>query len=143
MTFHPDPGLILQCDFSTGFKEPEMVKSGRPVIVVSPRMRGRADLVTVVALSTVAPDPVMQFHLQLPRACLPQLGHFQEKDTWVKGDMVYAVGFHRLDLIRLGKRDPQTNRRLYFRNRLGKEHMKQIYACIMHGMNMGHLVPHI
>lgn len=145
LTFHPEPGLILLCDFSTGFKEPEMVKSGRPVIVVSPRLRGREGLVTVVALSTAKPDPVMPFHFLLPQASLPQLGEYQGpgKETWVKGDMIYAVGFHRLELIRLGKRDPTTGKRVYFRNRLGRDHMKQVYSCIMHGLNMGHLCQHI
>ncbi|MAT66235.1 MAG: hypothetical protein CMN57_11400 [Gammaproteobacteria bacterium] len=143
ITIHPKVGQILLCDFSLGFKEPEMVKSGRPVVVLSPTMKGRPNLVTVVALSTEPPAPVMPYHLELPRAALPQLGRFQERPSWVKGDMVYTVGFHRLELIRVGKRDPRTGKRFYFTQRLGREHMRQIYGCVLHGLNLGHLVPHI
>ncbi len=119
-----------------------MVKSGRPVVVLSPPMRTRPQLVTVVALSTVAPDPVLPFHMRLPRASLPQIGKF-ERDTWVKGDMIYSVGFHRLDLIQLGKRDPNTGKRLYFTNRLGRENMRAIYTCVLHGLNLGSVAQYL
>lgn len=143
ITIHPKVGQILFCDFSQGFQEPEMVKSGRPVIVLSPEMKGRPNLVTVVALSTREPDPVMPYHMQLPPKALPQLGDFQRGDTWVKGDMVYSVGFHRLDLIKLGKRDPQTGKRQYFKDRLGRENMKRVFSCVLHGMNLGHLSEYV
>ena len=120
-----------------------MVKSGRPVIVLSPRLRGRSSLVTVVALSTVAPDPPQAYHLKLPRATLPQLGNFQTKDTWLKGDMVYSAGFHRLDLIQLGKRDPNTHKRLYFQNKLSRERMREVYGCVLCALNLETLVPHL
>lgn len=143
ITIHPKVGQILLCDFSTGFKEPEMIKSMRPVIVVAPQIQGRGDLVTIVALSTVAPSPVMAFHYKLPMQSMPQLNRFQEKDTWVKGDMIYTVGFHRLDLIKLGKRDPQSGKRIYFTQRLGRDQMTQIYKCMLHGLNLNHLVAHL
>lgn len=143
LTFHPRPGTILVCDFSKGFKEPEMVKTGRPVVVLTPQIDGRGKLVTVVALSTVAPDPVREFHCRLPRASLPQLGRFQDRDTWVKGDMVYSVGFHRLDLIQLGKRHPGTGKRMYFNQRLGREQMRRVYECVLHGLSLGHLCRHL
>ena len=143
ITFHPRVGQILYCDFSTGFKEPEMVKSNRPVIVVSPSMSGRDNLTTIVGLSTVTPDPVQLYHLQLPRACLPMLGQFQERDTWVKGDMIYSVGFHRLDLIKLGQKDRNTRKRLYFTRRLSRERMAEVYGCILHAINLGKLIEHL
>ncbi len=65
-----------------------MVKSGRPVIVLSCAPSGRAQLVTVVPLSTKTPDIIMPFHYQLPKSCLPQLGMFQQSDSWVKGDLI-------------------------------------------------------
>lgn len=119
-----------------------MVKSGRPVIVVSPVLAGRSQLATVVALSSVRPDPIQPYHLHLPRNCLPQIGAF-EKETWLKGDMIYSVGFHRLELIRLGKRDPATGKRLYFRNRLGRDTMRAIYGCVLYGLNLGTLTQHL
>lgn len=143
ITIHPKVDQILLCDFSSGFTVPEMVKPGRPVIVLSPSMAGRPKLVTVVALSTEPPEHVMPYHLSLPKGALPQLGRFQEKTTWVKGDMIYSVGFHRLDLIRLGKKDPQTGKRIYFTQRLSRERMKAVYGCVMHGLNLRHLAQHI
>lgn len=47
ITFHPKPGQILFCDFSSGFKEPEMIKNKRPVIVLSGPIKGRSNLVTI------------------------------------------------------------------------------------------------
>lgn len=106
-------------------------------------MNGRPNLVTVVALSTKQSQPVMPYHLELPLASLPQLKRFQEQASWVKGGMIYTVGFHRLDLIQLGKRDPSKGKRVYFKQRLGRERMKQVYSCVMHGLNLGHLAQHI
>lgn len=120
-----------------------MVKSKRPVIVLTPQMRNRADLVTVVPLSTVKPNPVMSYHYMLPKNCMPQIGMFQKDDSWVKGDMIYTVGFHRLNLIQLGQRDPATGRRIYYKNRLGRERMKEIYSCILHGLNLSILTKHL
>lgn len=129
------------CDFS-GFEEPEMVKE-RPVIVLAGPMKGRGALVTVVPLSTVEPPTLMPYHLKMPKQCLPKNGMFQERDSWVKGDMIYTVAFHRLDLIRVGPRDRRTGKRVYYLNVLSRERMRDIYACVLHGMHMGHLVAHI
>ena len=141
MTIHPRPGQILYCDFSAGFKQPELVKK-RPVVTLTPALDGRKGLVTVIGLSTVRPSPVRDYHVELPKTSLPMLGDFQTRETWVKGDMIYAVGFHRLDLIKLGGRDTNGKRR-YFTSRLSRERMRQIYACVLHGLNLGALVAHI
>lgn len=143
ITFHPSPGQILVCDFSTGFKEPEMVKNNRPVIVLTPGYKGRSGLVTVVPLSTKEPTGIMPYHYKLPRTCMPQVGRFQENDSWVKADLIYTVGFHRLNLIRLGNRDPNTGKRLCYQRRLSRERMKEIYTCVLHGLNLGSLSQHL
>ena len=130
ITYHPKAGQILMCDFSDGFKIPEMVKN-RPVLVLTPPMAGREKLVTIVCLSTVSPDPVQKYHYQLSKRSMPQLGLFQTKDTWVKADMIYTVGFHRLNLIQLNKRDPNTGKRIYFKQKLGRETMKVVYQCLL------------
>lgn len=72
---------------------------------------------------------------------MPMLRKYQENDSWVKGDMVYTLGFHRLDLILLGKE--ANGRRLYFKNKLGRDQMREIYQCILHGLNLGHLGMHL
>lgn len=138
LTIYPKIGQIIMCDFSVGFKPPEIVKE-RPVIIIGTRPGG---LVTVVALSTVKPDPVETCNLLLPKACMPQLGFFQEKESWLKGDMIYSVGFHRLDLIKLGKRGPD-GKRLYFKNRLSRERMKEVYTCVLHGLKIGHIAGYL
>jgi mRNA interferase MazF len=130
------------CDFTQGFKEPELVKH-RPVLVITPSMIGRPDLVTIVGLSTREPIPARNYHYMIPKNSMPQIGKFQEKDTWVKADMIYTVGFHRLNLIQLGKKDPHTQKRQYFTQKLGREQMKQIYTCVLHGINLGSLTPHL
>lgn len=141
--YHPQVGQILLCDFSVGFKEPEMVKINRPVIVVSPSMKERPGLVTILALSTVKPSSIMDYHYKIPKKSMPQLGRFQKNDTWLKGDMIYTVGFHRLDLIKLNKRHPTTGKRVYFKNKLGRDQMKIVYSCLLSGFNLRHLNQHI
>jgi uncharacterized protein YifN (PemK superfamily) len=142
ITIHPKPGQILLCDFSTGFKEPEMVKSRRPVIVLTGALRGRSSLVTVVPLSTLEPITSQPYHYQIPTKSLPMLDMFQSRSSWLKGDMVYTVGFHRLDLVLLGKRR-QDGKRDYFKNRLSRDQMKKVYECVLHGLNLGQLGAHL
>ncbi len=142
ITFHPKPGQILLCDFEPGFKEPEMVKKKRPVVVLTGPIKGRANLITVVALSHAEPKPPQPYHYKIPRQSMPMVGRFQEEDSWLKGDMIYTFGFHRFNLIQLGKRG-SDGKRLYFTNRLGIDQMKQIYQCVMHGLNLGKLAQHV
>ncbi|MDF0603325.1 type II toxin-antitoxin system PemK/MazF family toxin [Psychromarinibacter sp. C21-152] len=108
---HPTIGTVVTCNFQSGFVAPEMV-GRRPVVVISPKMKGRPGLCTIVALSTTPPDPVRQYHCQIDiRPRLPD--PWRSEGVWVKGDMINAVGFHRLDLIRLGK-DPYGKRRYLY-----------------------------
>lgn len=135
--YHPKTGSILFCDFSKGFEEPEMVKK-RPVIVIAGEIQGRSGLVTVVPLSTVEPTTIQPYHYQVPKQSLPMLDLFQRTDSWVKGDMLYTVGFHRLDLITLKTRDA-SGKRKYFSNKLGTEQMNRVRECILCGLNLGKL----
>ena len=142
ITFHPKVGQILMCDFTVGFVQPEMVKR-RPVLVISSGLRGRGSLVTIVALSTTPPPREMEYHLALPKRSLPNISGFQDRVTWVKGDMIYTVGFHRLDLIQLRKRHPDTGKRMYYSDRLGRDRMKEVYRCVLHGLSLGQLGAHL
>ena len=96
ITFHPNPGTVLICDFSTGFQPPEMVKR-RHVVVVSPRRRHHSGLCLVVPFSTVAPEPVEAFHHIIPVGAYPFF-HLH-KDVWAKSDMLTCVAFRRLDRV--------------------------------------------
>lgn len=130
--FHPGQGVVVICDYSTGFIVPEMVKR-RPAIVICPKIAGRPGLCTVVPLSTTPPDPVMPYHSEIK---LPfGLPHPFDADTqWVKGDMVAAVSFDRLDLIRLGKR-PDGSRR-YLITPIGEELMGVVQGCVLNGIGL-------
>lgn len=101
LTFHPRPGMLLICDFNTGFKPPEMIKR-RPVVVISPRPRRSNPLCTVVPLSTTAPIPVEPFHHRMDPASLP--GKLAQKETWAKCDMLATVSLERLDRVMTGKK---------------------------------------
>jgi mRNA interferase MazF len=108
LKFHPEPGTILICDYSTGFRLPEMVKK-RPVVTISPRLKRRDGLITVVPLSTSPPVPVFDHHCKISlKQALPE--PFDSAEMWVKADMLATVGFGRLDLVRTG-RDPFGKRK--------------------------------
>lgn len=136
ITIHPRKGQLLLADFEPGFVEPEMIKRGRPVIVLSNPIPGRSGLVTVVACSTVEPEFVRQYHYKLPRASMPNTSGFQSRDTWVKGDMVYTLGFHRLNLVKLPK---IAGKRQYYKRKLGSEQMRAVWRCVLMGMGVGYL----
>ncbi len=94
------------CDFGTGFRPPEMVKT-RPVVVVSKRAD---NLANVVSLSTTQPIKLEKWHCEINSASLPSsLGG---KRCWAKCDMIATVGLWRLDRVKIGK-DPRTGKRLY------------------------------
>jgi len=137
--FHPMRGSILTCDFSTGFMPPEMVKR-RPVIVISPMIKARPGLCTVVCLSTQKPDPMMPYHMpiNLPEP-LPQ--NWQVEHNWVKGDMVYAVSFSRLSFALLGK--DRSGKRIYYKNTLSDADIKAVQRCVLHGFGLETLTKHL
>lgn len=141
LTFHPNPGTILMCNFDTGFQVPEMTKS-RPVIVISPKRKRCSSLCTVVAISTQTPDPIDNWHYQIPKASMPNTPFFQANDSWIKGDMIYRVSFARLDLIKMGK-DRATGKRIYFQQTLGRGQMKSIYSCVLNALNLEALTQHL
>jgi uncharacterized protein YifN (PemK superfamily) len=68
----------------------------RPVVVISPRRRG-GGIVTVAPMSSVAPTPVEPWHCLLPHGAYPPA----RGPMWVKGDMVAAVAFGRLDRVKV------------------------------------------
>jgi uncharacterized protein YifN (PemK superfamily) len=139
ITEHPAPGTILICHFDGTFKEPEMVKT-RCVIALSPKIVRRTALCTVVCLSRTAPDPVQQYYAQINiRPVLPL--PWGSDDIWIKGDMIYSVGFHRLDLIRLGK--DRTGKRAYRYDTISDAQMKTAKSCVLRGMGLSQLTKYI
>ncbi|MBM3547893.1 MAG: type II toxin-antitoxin system PemK/MazF family toxin [Alphaproteobacteria bacterium] len=135
--FHPKIGSILLCDFNSGFKEPEMVKR-RPVLVISPAISTRPKLCTVVSISTETPHKVLPFH-HLLQVTLPD--HWHLGPNWIKGDMIYAVGFHRLDLIRKGK--DEFGKRVYYMDTVSDDQLKEIRKCVLSSMGLSALTKHL
>lgn len=108
LTFHPNPGLVVICDYNTGFSGNEMTKR-RPAIVLSPRLRHRPDLCTVIPLSGTEPNRVCDYHCIVEfNPVLPP--PWDSPQYWAKCDMLATVGFHRLDLIR-GPKDFEGKRK--------------------------------
>jgi uncharacterized protein YifN (PemK superfamily) len=137
---HPSTGCIVTCDFDQGFKEPEMVKN-RPVVVISPQISWRPGLCTVVGLSLTPPNPARPYHCTLlldPPLPPPR----SAGEVWVKGDMIAAVGFHRLNLIRAG-RNEGTRARQYRMDVLKPEQLKAVRKCVLHGLGLFQLTKHI
>jgi len=72
----------------------------------------------------------------------PKLPFRWESDgVWIKGDMVNAVGFHRLDLVRLGK--DANGKRIYLFTPLSSENIKIIRECVLRAVGMSHLTKHL
>lgn len=136
---HPDTGTVLMCDFGGGFRVPEMVKR-RPVVVISPKIRNRPGLCTVVPLSTTAPTPAMEYHCQIDLdPPLPE--KWVSLGLWIKGDMICSVSLDRLDFIRTGKHD--DGRRKYYFHKLPRQTISGIRGCILAGLGLSHLTKHL
>lgn len=102
LNFQPRPGQVVMCDFA-GYVAPEMIKV-RPVVVVA-RNRKNRNLVTIVPLSTTAPNALEDHHHQLSSNPLPG----REKITcWAKCDMLATVSLTRLDRFKVAHRQYVT-----------------------------------
>jgi uncharacterized protein YifN (PemK superfamily) len=139
---HPKKGSIIRCDFNQGFVDPEMVKL-RPVIVISPPIENfRPRLCTVVALSTTPPKHIMPYHLEIKLDKQLPKPYDKVASMWVKGDMINAVGFHRLDLLKYSGRD-DAGKRKYYLETVSDEQMKQIHKAILSGLGLARLTKNL
>ena len=139
LKFHPKPGTILICDYSTGFIPPEMIKR-RPVIVISPKLKHRNDLAAVVPLSTSPPHRPQNYHCRITLDP-PLPPPFDSPEMWVKGDMVSVVSFTRLDLVRTGR--DQYGKRKYLKQKINLAQLRAVKECVLHGLGFGQLTPHL
>jgi uncharacterized protein YifN (PemK superfamily) len=95
INFYPTAGMVLICDFR-GTVWPEICKI-RPVVIVSASHVRRAQLVTVVPLSTTRPQPICIHHLLLRQRPYPTA----HREVWAKCDLVMSVSHSRLTRVRL------------------------------------------
>jgi mRNA interferase MazF len=139
ITFHPEPGAILVCDYSTGFREPEMVKR-RLCVVITPRLRRRDGLCTVVPLSTTAPDHVEDYHCQIEfERELPR--PWEGLNRWAKCDMMATVAFHRLSPIGVGR--GVDGRRKYIYPKLSPPQLIGVRRAVLCALSLRDLTEHL
>jgi len=100
LNFYPRAGQIFVGDF-TDLKIPEITKI-RPVIVISPRLPYRSELVTIVPISTTAPVHSLPFVYKLSRNYTPWGDEATE--SWAKCDLVMNVALRRLSAFKVGRR---------------------------------------
>lgn len=130
--FDPPVGTVLLCDFATGFRPPEMVKR-RPVLVISPRLRHRRGLCTVVPLSTTPPDHPQPHHYKLTLPIAPP-APWSERQVWAKADMLATVAFERLDLFRTARQP--YGRRQDVQVRVTADDLAAVRACVAHALGL-------
>ena len=67
--------------------------------------------------------------------------YWGHRRRWLKGDMIYTAGFHRVDLLRLGK--DLVGKRVYQTEVLPAADMKRVLACMLNGMSLSKLTRHL
>lgn len=134
--YHPRPGEIFICSYPQDMRKPEMVKV-RPVVVISPRIKYRNNLSTVVPLSASEPRRKMPYHYEL-NLDNPLPERWNKNPCWAICDHSMAVGSDRLDLIRLGK--DHTGKRRYYQHKIGAEDLHNIRLSVLHSIGLGHLI---
>lgn len=125
LPYHPKPGTIVVCDYAAGgFRQPEMTKR-RLAVTISPKLKRRNDLVTVVPLSQTKPTPLEPWHTELIVAVPHPWGG---GPRWAKCDMVATVGYARLNLPHT--RHPVTNQRLFVQIELPEHEVEALRKAV-------------
>ncbi|MBA4363998.1 MAG: hypothetical protein C0411_25175 [Pseudomonas sp.] len=125
LLYQPKEGSVLICDFR-GYEVPEMIKV-RPVVVIR-KHKTNSLLVTVVPLSTTAPDRILDHHLELQ-------SHLQGASPvcWAKCDMVATVSLSRLDRIK--SRD-RHGKRIYVISHLETDEFYAIKVAVRSALGL-------
>ncbi|MCL2717140.1 MAG: type II toxin-antitoxin system PemK/MazF family toxin [Alphaproteobacteria bacterium] len=97
--FFPRAGQVLICDFND-FRPPEMVKT-RPVIVVSPRLPYRSEIVAIVPISRSPPKHNLPFCYRMSKNYNPQ--EDDDVPCWAKADLVMNLGLYRMHGFNVGQ----------------------------------------
>ncbi len=100
INFFPRMGQVFVADFSD-LKEPEMTKI-RPVVIVSPKLPFRSNLVAVAPLSLTEPRHALPFCYRLSKNYHPD--ESDDLPCWAKGDMVTNIAIRRLAGFKVGRR---------------------------------------
>lgn len=129
LTYFPRAGQVLVCNFE-GFQPPEMVKI-RPVMIISPRLPDRGEIVTVVPISLTPPRKEVPYQVRLSKNYHPK--EPADLPCWAKCDMVMNIGRWRLDGFKVDRRtwaNPQAT----------GEDLNLVRRGVIFGLGMGHLL---
>ena len=132
LPFYPSIGAVLHCDYR-GLIDPEM-KKVRLVVVVSPKFLDRANLCTVVPLSTTPPLKPDGYHVKLDRD--PHPTSAPGTLVWAKCDMVTTVSFERLSAVWDGKTDGRRN---YVALSVSGKELGDIRHGVLYSLGLAHL----
>jgi uncharacterized protein YifN (PemK superfamily) len=117
------------CDFS-GFVPPEMVKP-RPVVVVSPRLPFRAEIVAIVPISLTAPRHGESFVVRLSKNYHPL--EPDDLPCWAKCDMLLNLSRSRLDGFKVGRRKWETPH-------MAGEDLRAVRYGVLYALGLGPLI---
>jgi mRNA interferase MazF len=140
LKYYPNQGEILLCNYGRDVVPPEMGKL-RPIVVISPRLRRRENLVCIVPLSTTAPDVVEAFHCQIELSN-PLPPPFDRPIMWAKCDMIATVSKDRLDRFKAGRK-ANGGARLYVAGKLTDDQLRDIKAAVLCGLGLSALTAHL
>ena len=130
INFNPRAGQILVCNLND-FREPEMNKV-RPVMVISPRLQYRGEIVAFVPISTTPPRYPQPFHVQLSKNYHPE--EDDDYPCWAKCDMVLNLSRSRLSGFKIGRRKfelPQAT----------GDDLAAVRRGVLYGLGMQALIP--
>lgn len=125
ITFVPDAGDVLICDFS-GFQAPEMTKVRR-VVVLSPRSRVTfPGTYLIVPISKTPPSRKEPHHYEFKARRYDFFDPIES--VWAKADMLTCVASHRLDRIKMNGR--------YSRAQIRKEDLDSVRRAVLHALGI-------
>ena len=127
LRFVPDPGMVLICDYDTGFMPPEMTKKRR-VVIISPKSLNNRGICSVVPLSTTQPDPILPVHVKFEPGAYRFVA--QDTATWAKCDMLATVALKRLDRLYLDG--------YYISPKIAEHHLLAIREAASHAIGFAH-----
>ena len=130
LNFFPRAGQVYVCSFK-GFKEMEMSAKPRPVVVVSPKLPYRSEVVTIVPISLTAPKHELPFCYRLSRNYHPD--EPDDLPCWAKADMVMNLGRYRLSAFSAGHRK-------YVYPELSAEDLSAVQNAILCGLGPDRLI---
>jgi uncharacterized protein YifN (PemK superfamily) len=115
------------CDFH-GLNVPEMVKK-REVVIVSRNKNPR--LVTVVPLSTTAPQRLEPFHFELSKNPRPNSPSVR---VWAKADMLYTLSIDRMEMHEVRSRRNTQKLKI----QVSEQDFEGIRKAVVYALNLRH-----